>query len=175
MALLPIRLFPDPILRKPAEKVARFDKKLADLVSSMKETMESQRAGIGIAAPQVGVGIRLALVDVSARVKGAKRLVLVNPRILDLKQEKISREGCMSLPEYTGNLKRYDWVRLMWQDVAGKILEGDFIGIEAVCIQHEVDHLDGKLFLDHISFLNRDLIPRHFASQKQPDRPRPSR
>ncbi len=165
MALLPIRLFPDSILRKPAEKVARFDQKLAALILSMEETMRSQRAGIGIAAPQVGVGLRLALVDVSARMKGAKRLVLVNPRIMDVKQEKISREGCMSLPEYTGNLKRYDWVRLVWQDASGKTLEGDFSGIEAVCIQHEVDHLDGKLFLDHISFLNRDLIPRHFSDR----------
>src|SRR3989338_6703908 len=99
MAILQIRLFPDPILRKPPEKVEGSDKKLAALILSMEETMRSQRAGIGIAAPQVGVGLRLALVDVSARMKGAKRLILVNPRILDAKQEKISREGCMRSEE----------------------------------------------------------------------------
>lgn len=170
MSILPIRLFPDPILRKSAQKVVHFDKKLADLIRAMDATMRLQHAGIGIAAPQVGVSLRLALVDVSARVKGAKRLVLINPRILALKQEKISREGCMSLPEYTGNLKRYERVHLAWQDENDQSREGEFSGIEAVCIQHEVDHLDGKLFLDHISFLNRDLIPRHFSAHSRRSR-----
>ena len=130
--------------------------------------MRSQASGIGIAAPQVGVSLRLALVDVSARVPGAKRLVLANPRIFERRDEKISREGCMSLPDYTGNLTRYDRIRIAWQDEAGKAHEGQFTGIEAVCIQHEVDHLEGRLFLDHISFLNRDLIPRHLSSRKKP-------
>ena len=133
----------------------------------MEETMRSQPAGIGIAAPQIGVSLRLALVDVSARVPGARKHVLVNPRVLEMREEKISREGCMSLPEYTGNLKRYDWIRLAWVDEHGKSREQAFTGIEAVCIQHEVDHLDGRLFLDHISFLTRDLIPRHFPAHKK--------
>ena len=78
----------------------------------------------------------------------------------------------MSLPEYTGNLTRYDWIRLTWQDENGKFREGIFKGIEAVCIQHETDHLEGRLFLDRISFLNRDLIPRHFPLHRHPRRTR---
>ena len=166
MAILPIRLFPDPVLRKPAAPVTSFDKKLAHWIRDLEAAMKGQHSGIGIAAPQVGLPVQLALVDVSARVPGAQQLILINPKILKMKTEKISREGCMSLPEYTGNLIRYDWIRVCWQDEKGRDREGTFTGIEAVCIQHEVDHLHGKLFLDRISFLNRDLIPRHFTSRK---------
>ena len=166
MSIHSIRLFPDPVLRKPAPKVTFFDRKLASLVKSMDETMRAQTSGIGIAAPQVVVSLQLALVDVSARVPGAKRLVLINPKILETRNEKISREGCMSLPEYTGNLTRFDWIRVSWQDETGKHRQDEFSGIEAVCIQHEMDHLHGQLFLDRISFLNRDLIPRKLSSRK---------
>ena len=168
MPLLTIRLFPDPVLRKSALKVTSFDAKFRRLVESLDETMRAQSSGIGIAAPQAGISVQLALVDVSARVPGSKRRVLVNPKILEARDEKISREGCMSLPEYTGNLTRYDWIRLTWQDEFGKAHQGDFSGIEAICIQHEVDHLQGRLFLDRISFLNRDLIPRRLSSHKPP-------
>lgn len=167
MPILPIRLFPDPILRKPAQKVVHFDQKLQALVRSMQSTMKAQQSGIGIAAPQIGVSLRLAIVDVSARMPGVLPLILINPRVVETRNEKLSREGCMSLPEYTGNLKRYDWIRVTWQDEQGRVWEREFTGIEAVCIQHEVDHLDGRLFLDRISFLNRDLIPRPFSPSKK--------
>jgi peptide deformylase len=167
MPILPIRLFPDPVLRKPAQRIASFDQKLAQLIQTMDTTMRAQASGIGIAAPQVGISLQLAIIDVSSRISGATRLILANPRVLERKNEKISREGCMSLPEYTGNLIRHDQIRLRWQDGLGRDREGVFQGLEAVCIQHEIDHLEGKLFIDRISFLNRDLIPRQFASKSR--------
>lgn len=155
-----VRLFPDAVLRKPAANVIQFDAHLAQILKKMEETMRSQPSGIGIAAPQVGISKKIALVDVSSRIPGAKKLVLVNPQILELRDEKISREGCMSLPDYIANIKRYDWIRAIWQDATGRSHEGVFTGIEAVCFQHEVDHLNGKLFIDRVAMLKRDLIPR---------------
>ena len=155
-----IRLFPDPVLRKTAEPVTVFDAKLKDLAQTLAKVMESQPLGIGIAAPQVGWSKQLAVVDVSARVPGAKRLFLVNPVVLEVWEEHIRREGCMSLPEYTAHLKRYSKVLVRWQDLEGTMHEETFEGLEAVCIQHEVDHLNGQLFIDRVSFLKRDLIPR---------------
>jgi peptide deformylase len=160
MSHLPIKLFPDPILRKPAEKVTVFDAALLQIIKKMDQTMRLQASGIGIAAPQVGISRRIALVDVSARVPGTHRRVVINPQILELKEEKISREGCMSLPDYLANIKRYDWIRAIWQDETGKAFEETLMGIEAVCFQHETDHLNGKLFIDRVALLKRDLIPR---------------
>lgn len=155
-----IKLFPDPVLRAKCEPVVRFDPDLARLAHKMQRIMRSQPHGIGIAAPQIGILKKVALVDVSARVSGAVFKVLVNPVILELKSEKSSREGCMSLPDYTAIIKRYEFVRLSWHDVTGRIHEEVFGGIEAVCIQHEVDHLAGTLFIDRVVSLKRDLIPR---------------
>jgi len=153
-------LFPDPVLRKKTKSVRVFDKNLVHTIDLLDQTMRSHPHGIGIAAPQIGKSICVAIVNVSARIPEAARLVLVNPEILEKREERISREGCMSLPNYTGNLKRYDWVRTRWQDEGGVLHEKISTGIEAVCIQHEVDHLNGVLFLDHISSLKRDMIPR---------------
>lgn len=165
MSVLPIRFFPDPVLRKPCEKVEKFDQNLAQIIKNLFQTMKSQPHGIGIAAPQVGIAKQIAIVDVSARVPGAERLVLINPQILDLNDEKASREGCMSLPNYMGNLKRYERVTIQWHNEKGELLCREFCGIEAVCIQHEVDHLNGKLFIDRVTSLKRDLIPRESKSK----------
>jgi len=155
-----IRLFPDPILRRKAEKVKVFDKSVLETVRLMERVMRSQPSGIGIAAPQIGIPARIAIVDVSCRVSGAGRLVLVNPEIREYREERASREGCMSLPDYTARIKRYDKVRLDWQDETGQTHTKTSTGIEAVCIQHEVDHLNGILFLDRVISLKRDMIPR---------------
>jgi peptide deformylase len=160
-----IKLFPDAVLRVKCQPVVRFDADLARLAEKMQRIMRAQTHGIGIAAPQIGSLKKVALVDVSARVSGAILKVLVNPVILELGAEKTSREGCMSLPDYTANIKRYDFVRLSWQDLKGRFCEGEFTGIEAVCIQHEVDHLNGVLFIDHVVSLKRDLIPRSSKSR----------
>lgn len=160
MAVHPIRFFPDSVLRKSCEPVRDFGRTLQNLIKDLSDTMKSQPHGIGIAAPQIGIAKQVALVDVSSRVPGAQRLVLVNPQIVDLKDESASREGCMSLPDYRANLKRYRSLRLLWQDERGEHHERKFQDIEAICIQHEVDHLKGVLFIDRVASLKRDLIPR---------------
>jgi peptide deformylase len=166
MPVQPIRLFPDSILRKPCEPIRHFDQNLADLIKDLIQTMKKQPHGIGIAAPQIGVAKQVAIVDVSARVPGAMIKILVNPKILELHEERASREGCMSVPDYTANLKRYDRIRLIWQDEKGMHQEDVFTGIEAVCIQHEVDHLNGVLFVDRVVSLKRDMIPRQKSSKR---------
>ncbi len=155
-----IRLFPDAVLRQSAQKVRVFDQNLAKTVEILIETMEAQPSGIGIAAPQIGISRQIAIVDVSARVKGAKKLVLINPEVLETAEPKLSREGCMSLPEYTANLKRYDWVKIRWQNEWGEVCEKEASGIEAVCIQHEIDHLNGMMFIDRVASLKTDMMPR---------------
>jgi peptide deformylase len=161
-----IRLFPDPVLRKPTELVTVFDGNLRGVIQSMDKVMRDQPSGIGIAAPQVGICKQIALVDVSSRVPSAKPLVLINPRILEMREERISREGCMSLPDYTGQLKRYNRIRVSYQDEQGNLHIKAFRDIEAICIQHEVDHLNGKLFIDHVASLKRDMIPRPKRSKR---------
>lgn len=155
-----ICLFPEPVLRASCEAVIEFDQELRDLIDRLDITMRNQKHGIGIAAPQIGVAKKVALVDVSSRVPGAERIVLVNPEILSYGGLKLSREGCMSLPDYTADLKRYEWVEARWQDETGMRHEKRFEGIEAVCVQHEVDHLNGVLFLDRVACLKTDMYPR---------------
>ena len=155
-----IRLFPDPVLRQKAAPVKSFDASLLRLIHLLDATLRKQTHGIGIAAPQIGMGTSLALVDVSSRVEGAERLILINPVIVEVQQERVSREGCMSLPDYTAQVKRYNWVRVVWKDEMGRSREKISVGIEAVCVQHEVDHLNGILFLDRVVSLKRDMIPR---------------
>ncbi len=156
-----ITLFPDPILRKKAQLVKNFGSpELNSIVLALMETMERQPSGIGIAAPQIGISRRIAIVDVSARAPGFERLILINPVILENSEEKSSCEGCMSVPDYTANLKRFDRIHVAWQTAAGEHRHKVAAGIEAVCIQHEIDHLDGVLFLDHVTSLKTDMIPR---------------
>ncbi len=157
-----IRLFPDPCLRKVCRPVTLFDRTLGKTFDLMIKTMKSQPHGIGIAAPQIGILKPLAIVDVSARIPGAQCLKMVNPVILECSEERLSREGCMSLPDYTAYIKRYDRVVVRWQDELGDFHQKESTGIEAVCIQHEVDHLAGGLFIDRVVSLKRDMIPRSF-------------
>ena len=160
MAILPIRLYPDPILRKKSESVNKVTLDIISLCNSLIQTMDKQKHGIGIAAPQVGVLKRVAIVDVSKRVRGAQRLILINPTIVTFSESCRSREGCMSLPEYTADLTRYKAVRVRYTDIKGDLKEKYCEGIEAICVQHEVDHLNEKLFFDRVSCLKTDLYPR---------------
>lgn len=155
-----IRIFPDPILRKKTQPVTDFDRSLLKLVASMTRVMKRQPHGIGIAAPQIGVAKSVAIVDVSKRDPQTKRLILVNPVILEKREPEARKEGCMSLPDYTAFLKRHRWVRFRWQDERGNFFEKISVGIEAVCVEHEVDHLNGVLFIDHVTCLKTDLFPR---------------
>ena len=162
-----IRFFPEPVLRAPCETVKRFDSELLYCVNLLDVTMRAQKHGIGIAAPQIGISKRVALVDLSSRIPDAERYVLVNPEILEHGGVRLSREGCMSLPDYTADLRRYEWVRLKWQDELGHFHERRFEGIESVCVQHEVDHLKGVLLLDRVACLKTDMYPRAVKDGKK--------
>jgi peptide deformylase len=155
-----LRTFPDPILRKRTQSVTVFDRPLLKLVATLVRVMKSQPHGIGIAAPQIGVPKAVAIVDVSKRDPKTKRLVLVNPVILEKREPEARKEGCMSFPDYTAFLKRHRWVRFRWQDERGEFHEKISTGIEAVCVEHEIDHLEGVLFIDHVTCLKTDLFPR---------------
>lgn len=157
-----LRTFPDPILRKKTQPVTAFDRSLLKLVAAMVRAIKSQPHGIGIAAPQIGVSKAVAIVDVSRREPGAKRLILVNPVILEKREPETRKEGCMSFPDYTAFLTRHRWVRFRWQNERGEFCEKTSIGIEAICVEHEVDHLSGVLFIDHVTCLKTDLFPRSY-------------
>lgn len=155
-----IRLFPDAVLRKSALIVRHFDEELQKTAELLIKTMRHQPSGIGIAAPQISISKRIAVVDVSARIKTGQLRVLINPEILELREGILSREGCMSLPDYTADVKRFNRILVQWQDLNGENHSQWFEGIEARCIQHEVDHLNGLLFLDRVASLKTDMIPR---------------
>ena len=165
MAVLDLVTYPDPRLKQTCEAVDRFDDELRVLVVDLEETMRSRPGGVGIAAPQVGRLLRVALVDTSAKPKHANhgRLVMVNPDILEWKGMAIGREGCMSVPDFTGTVIRAKKIRLQYHDERGERHEITSAGYEARAIQHELDHLDGLLFLDKLVSRRADLAAREPA------------
>ena len=160
MAVLPIRLFPDPVLRMRSKPVAQAVQAGNSFLRDLVATLYAQPGGIGIAAPQVGEAKRIVVVDVSPRDPTKRREILVNPVIRRMEGEVLSREGCMSLPDYTGNVKRAARVLIEWTDERGKLRRRLASGIEAICLQHAIDHLNGVLFIDRISSLKTDVFPR---------------
>lgn len=157
--ILRIRKYGDPVLETKAEPVTEFNGELRQLAADMFETMYANK-GIGLAAPQVGVSKRLAVLDHSAGEDEAAKLVLVNPEILVREGTQIGEEGCLSIPGFREDVKRAYRVRVRAQDLEGKFFETDGEELLARAIQHEIDHLDGILFLQHLSLLKRDLIKR---------------
>ena len=164
MALLEILHYPDPRLRKVAAAVTTFDAALRQLADDMLETMYAA-PGIGLAATQVNVHKRLLVVDVSSERESP--LCLVNPRILEARGEGEMDEGCLSVPGTYEAVRRPEWVRVAAQDVEGQPLEFEFEGLLAVCVQHEMDHLEGKLFVDRLSPLKRSRIRRKFEKAQR--------
>ncbi len=165
MAVLPVRIFPDPILKEKAAPVEGVTAEVAAFIDDLLDTMRISPGGVGIAAPQVGMLRRIVIVDVSAHRRGSQEqnnglLVLLNPEILAMGGKQIVREGCMSVPDYTANVQRAQWVLVdaLGRDGERKIIES--IGFEAVAIQHEMDHLDGVLFLDRVVSVKTDLFRR---------------
>ena len=159
MPILPILLFPDPLLRR-VSKPAKLGETPQAFIEDLIETLYAQRSGIGIAAPQVGESLRIILMDVSPRDSTKKREVMINPVILSNEGKVLCREGCMSLPDYTATVQRAQSVTVVWRDESGTRRKRRFEGIEAICVQHEVDHLNGKLILDRVSCLKTDVLPR---------------
>ena len=165
MAVLEIITYPDARLKQVTEDVKIFDSELADFISDLEETMAAGPGGVGIAAPQVGVMQRIAIIDVSQypKIKKAKHhghLVLINPEIIDWQGMKKGREGCMSVPDFTGNVIRAENIVLSAFDESGVQHEYEMEGFEARAVQHEIDHLDGLLFLDRLVSRRNDLFKR---------------
>jgi peptide deformylase len=164
MALRTILEFPDPRLRTRAEAVARFDAALGTLIDDMLETMYAA-PGIGLAATQVDVHKRLIVIDVSKEHN--EPLVLVNPEILTREGEASTEEGCLSVPGIFDEVKRAAKIRVRAQDRNGTAFERDFDEVLAVCIQHEMDHLDGRLFVDYLSDLKRERIRKKLDKDRK--------
>ncbi len=165
MALLEILEFPDERLRKKALPVAEVDRSIQQLVDDMLETMY-EAPGVGLAATQVNVHKRIIVIDVSEDKD--QPLCLINPEILDKDGSEESEEGCLSVPGIFEKVQRAEKVKVKALDQQGKPFEVDADGLLAVCIQHEIDHLDGKLFVDYLSPLKRQRIKKKLLkSQRQ--------
>jgi len=164
MAILDLLVYPDIRLKPVSACITEFDEKLHAFIADLEETMRSGPAGsVGIAAPQVGTFERIIIIDVSSKpkVKHHGRLILINPEIQKWKGSEVGREGCMSVPNYTGNVIRAKKIHLMAFDENGVEHEYDMEGYEARAVQHEIDHLDGLLFLDRLVSRRYDLFERN--------------
>lgn len=164
MAKLTILEYPDARLRTRAEPVARFDAALAALIDAMFETMYAA-PGIGLAATQVDVHQRLLVIDLSAERN--EPLVFVNPEILAREGAGTMEEGCLSVPGVFDEIERAAKVRVRFQDRTGEWHEQEIEGLLAVCLQHEMDHLDGRLFVDYLSDLKRERIRRKLDKDRR--------
>ena len=157
--IYPIVKFGNPVLEKPSEKVTVFDEELKKLIEDMFESMYAAR-GVGLAAPQIGISRRVAVVDVTFKEDPDAKLVLINPEVIHKEGRHAQSEGCLSIPDFRENVSRAKVVTIRAQDVNGKVFEKTGEDLLARAFQHETDHLNGKLYISHISALKRDLIKR---------------
>ena len=164
--IYPIIKYGDPILEKPTKPITQFDDALAELAEDMFATMYAAQ-GIGLAAPQIGRSIRMTVVDVTSGKNPEAKIVLINPQIIHGEGEKREEEGCLSIPGFRGYVVRPQFVTVRAQDLKGEFFEirGEDLLARAFC--HEVDHLDGILFLQHLGMLKRDLIKRKIKKLKK--------
>ena len=158
MALRPVLQFPDPRLRRVSKRIGSVSDEIRELAADMLEVMYDE-PGIGLAAPQVGEPVRLVVMDTDWTEEGAERspLILVNPEILEREGTLTWLEGCLSVPDFQAEVERAARVRVRALDLDGRESVHDAEGLRAVCFQHEIDHLDGRLFIDRISRLKREL------------------
>lgn len=164
MAVLQILHHPDPRLRQKAQPVTQFDAPLQKLIEDMFETMYAA-PGVGLAANQVGVSRRLAVMDCADKDAAPQPMVIINPEILERADEQVMEEGCLSVPGYSDNVKRYNRLRMKALDRHGQPFELQAEGLVAQAIQHEIDHLDGKLFVDYLSSLKRERLRKKLQKQ----------
>jgi peptide deformylase len=161
MAIREIKKFPEPVLKTKAAPVTAFDEELQRLIDDMVETMYAA-PGVGLAAPQVGVSKRLAVIDISSREEQYPLIVLINPSILKSEGEIEFEEGCLSIPEYTAKVTRAEQLIVRCIDREGKAVEIEAGGLLAIALQHEIDHLDGLLFIDRISPIKREFFKKRY-------------
>ncbi|MEM6712728.1 MAG: peptide deformylase [Pseudomonadota bacterium] len=165
MAIRDILILPDKRLREVSKSVDVITDDIRTLVEDMYETMYDA-PGIGLAAIQIGVPLRVVTTDCSPREEEAEPLTLINPEILDTSGEMVPyEEGCLSIPEYYDEVSRPENAKVRYMDLEGETHEIDVSGLLAVCIQHEIDHLDGKLFIDYLSAFKRSRVVTKFKKQ----------
>ena len=170
MAIRPILTIPDPVLRKQARPVERVDDELRRLVDDMLATMYDA-PGIGLAAPQIGISRRLIVMDPAKDDQPKTPIVMVNPEILERSDEmRLHEEGCLSIPDFTAEIERPAKTRVAYIDPEGKQQEAELEGIWSTLVQHEIDHLNGLLFIDYLSRLKRDMVVRKFTKQKRTEK-----
>ena len=164
--IYPVVKYGDPILERPTKPVVEFDDQLAELAEDMFAAMYAAQ-GIGLAAPQIGKSIRMTVVDVTGGKNPEAKIVLINPQLVHAEGEKREEEGCLSIPGFRGYVVRPQFVTVRAQDLKGQFFEirGEDLLARAFC--HEIDHLDGILFLQHLSMLKRDLIKRKIKKLKK--------
>ena len=167
MTVHSIIVAPDPRLKEKSKPVDTVDQEIRTLMDDMLETMHAAH-GIGLAAPQIGIHKRIIVVDISRENEKPNPLRMANPEIIEVSEDDVNHEeGCLSLPEQYSEVVRPESVRVRYLDEENEIRELDADGILAVCIQHEIDHLDGILFVDHISSLKRNMILRKLTKLKK--------
>ena len=157
--IYPIVKYGDPVLEQPAQTITEFNGELKKLAEDMFESMYAAH-GVGLAAPQIGIGKRIAVIDVTFKEDPEGRLVLVNPEIVKKQGKQRGSEGCLSLPEFREQVSRANVVTVRAQDLEGKWFETTGEGLLARALLHETEHLLGKLYISHISALKRDMIKR---------------
>ncbi|EIM73126.1 peptide deformylase [Nitratireductor aquibiodomus RA22] len=170
MTIKPLVLLPDPILRETSKPVERFDDQLRTFADDMLATMYDA-PGIGLAAIQVGEPLRMLVIDVSEKDEEPAPMVVINPQIVaSTDQRNVHEEGCLSIPDYYAEVERPAGVTVNYLDLDGKQQTVEADGLLATCLQHEIDHLNGVLFIDYLSKLKRDMVVRKFRKLAK-DRP----
>lgn len=168
MAVHPILKYPHPVLKKVCNRVERIDQSIVDLVQDLLDTMRAGPGSVGVAAPQIGVTLRVCVVDVSQNRLGKDNnhglLCMINPEITARSGLAVMREGCMSVPDYTGDVDRATDITVRFIEPDGSQREINASGFEAVALQHEMDHLDGVLFLDRVFSIKTGLFRRKIYS-----------
>jgi len=166
MARLAILIYPDPRLRNRALPVEQVDDSVRQLAADMAETMYEAK-GVGLAATQVGVDRRVVVIDCDPGGENSQLLTLINPEILDRQGASYEEEGCLSVPGYVAHVRRAERVKARWLDLDGRQQEIETDGLLAIALQHEIDHLDGRLFIDRLSPLKRELFKKRYQKQQE--------
>ncbi len=161
-----ILTYPDPELKKKSAPVTVINEKTRELVLDMAETMYDA-PGVGLAAPQIGVHQRIVVIDVSANDEAPELIVAINPVIIHAEGESYEEEGCLSVPKYAANVRRHERVVVKALNLEGEEITCKAEGLLAVAFQHEIDHLDGILFIDHISPLKREIFKRKYRRLRE--------
>lgn len=152
--------YPNPILRQKSQPVTSITPEIETLIQDLWDTLRTYPGCIGLAAPQIGESHQVAVVDVSAKEPGKSGRVLINPQIVKTSRVKFLREGCLSVQNLTANVSRWETVKISWMNEKGKNQTETLSGIEAICVQHEIDHLNGMLFIDRVLNAQTDIFRR---------------